>query len=153
MAANLLEEEFEVVVIDEIQMIEDSERGYAWTRALLGLRCKEIHVCGGLEAEGLIKRIVEACGDDFELRTYERFGGELKVASKSLAARPDQLASYERVRHVKIDCLLRRVVILLLTFCAHVHRYERETVSSHSVATIFFRSSGRLSVMEGLNVA
>ena len=97
MAANLLVEEFEVVVIDEIQMIADRERGYAWTRALIGLRCKEIHVCGGLEAKGLIKRIVDACGDDFEINTYERFGGELKVASKSLAARPNQLISYERV--------------------------------------------------------
>lgn len=42
--------EYDVAVIDEIQMIADPARGHAWTRALLGLRAREIHVCGGLEA-------------------------------------------------------------------------------------------------------
>jgi ATP-dependent RNA helicase SUPV3L1/SUV3 len=44
-----LVDSFDIVVIDEIQMIGDPERGFAWTRALLGSRCKEIHVCGGME--------------------------------------------------------------------------------------------------------
>eukprot|EP00981_Chlorochromonas_danica_P014848 scaffold9105_cov169-Ochromonas_danica.AAC.5 len=37
-------------VIDEIQMICDRHRSHAWTRVLLGLRAREIHLCGGLEA-------------------------------------------------------------------------------------------------------
>lgn len=49
-----IDEQFDIVVIDEIQMIGDSERGYAWTRALFGIQCKEIHVCGGMEATHLI---------------------------------------------------------------------------------------------------
>jgi ATP-dependent RNA helicase SUPV3L1/SUV3 len=32
-----LQSPFDVAVIDEIQLIEDPERGYAWTNALLGL--------------------------------------------------------------------------------------------------------------------
>ena len=32
-----LEKEYDVAVIDEIQLLADSERGWAWTRALLGL--------------------------------------------------------------------------------------------------------------------
>jgi ATP-dependent RNA helicase SUPV3L1/SUV3 len=68
-----MHEEYEVVVIDEIQMIADSHRGYAWSRALLGLRCKEIHVCGGMEAIPIIQKIAKSCGDEFELRTYARF--------------------------------------------------------------------------------
>ncbi len=36
---------YDVAVIDEIQMISDEFRGFAWTRALLGLKCNEIHVC------------------------------------------------------------------------------------------------------------
>jgi ATP-dependent RNA helicase SUPV3L1/SUV3 len=48
------QEEYDVVVIDEIQMMADDERGFAWTRALLSSRCKEIHVCGGFEAVGTI---------------------------------------------------------------------------------------------------
>lgn len=42
-------EDFDIAVIDEIQMIDDASRGHAWTRALLGIRAKEVHVCGGLE--------------------------------------------------------------------------------------------------------
>lgn len=96
MAASLLEEEFDVIVIDEIQMIEDTERGFAWTRALIGLRCKEIHVCGGMEAKGIVKKIAQSCGDHFEVQEYERFS-ELTVASKSLASYPDQANAYKLV--------------------------------------------------------
>ena len=92
-----LQEDFDVVVIDEIQMINDKERGFAWTRALLGLRCHEIHVCGGLEATDIVKRLVEACGDDFELRTYERFS-ELQIENQSLASMPDQLGAYQDIK-------------------------------------------------------
>jgi ATP-dependent RNA helicase SUPV3L1/SUV3 len=92
-----LTEEYDCIVLDEIQMIADDERGFAWTRALLGSRCKEIHVCGGLEAADLIRRIAESCGDEFELRTYERFT-ELKVAEDSLAHSSDQKGSYQAVK-------------------------------------------------------
>lgn len=89
--------DYDVIIIDEIQMISDKERGFAWTRALLGSRCKEIHVCGGLEAKDLVERIAASCGDDFELRTYERFT-ELKVAERSLAKAVDESGSYKNVR-------------------------------------------------------
>ena len=37
-----------VAVIDEIQIIADPCRGYAWTEALLGLKADEIHLYGDL---------------------------------------------------------------------------------------------------------
>ena len=37
---------FDCAVIDEFQLIGDDERGWAWSRAFLGLRAAEIHVCG-----------------------------------------------------------------------------------------------------------
>ena len=40
------QEQFDVAVIDEIQMIADEDRGWAWTRAFLGCQAKEIHLCG-----------------------------------------------------------------------------------------------------------
>ena len=73
----------DVAVIDEIQMINDDERGAAWTRALLGLDCPEIHVCGGMEARNLVQKLVESCGDSFEVREYQRFS-PLEVESSSL---------------------------------------------------------------------
>jgi ATP-dependent RNA helicase SUPV3L1/SUV3 len=93
----LTTEEYDVIVVDEIQMISDWERGFAWTRALLGSRCKEIHVCGGMEAVEVVKRIADACGDEFELKTYERFS-ELHIAKSSLASMPDEMGSYKHVR-------------------------------------------------------
>jgi ATP-dependent RNA helicase SUPV3L1/SUV3 len=36
----------EVAIIDEIQQLKDPGRGWAWTRAFLGLIADEIHVCG-----------------------------------------------------------------------------------------------------------
>ena len=67
-----LQKDYDVAVIDEIQMIADSQRGYAWTRALHGLRANEIHVCGGLEALNVIQAFAEDVGDVFEVRKYER---------------------------------------------------------------------------------
>jgi ATP-dependent RNA helicase SUPV3L1/SUV3 len=42
------------------------------TRALLGLRAREIHVCGGLEAEKIVRSLAESAGDEFTLQRYER---------------------------------------------------------------------------------
>ena len=91
------QEEFDVVVVDEIQMIAEPARGHAWTRALLGLRCKEIHVCGGWEAKPIVEKIAKACGDDFETHKYERFS-KLQVASSSLASNPTKEGAYQQVR-------------------------------------------------------
>ena len=46
----------DVGVIDEIQMIEDDQRGWAWTRAVLGLPAREIHLCGETRSLDAIKK-------------------------------------------------------------------------------------------------
>eukprot|EP00934_Nitzschia_sp_Nitz4_P003557 Nitzschia sp. Nitz4//scaffold46_size129759//62121//65060//NITZ4_003504-RA/size129759-processed-gene-0.161-mRNA-1//-1//CDS//3329552604//3547//frame0 len=92
-----LNQEYDVVVIDEIQMISDITRGAAWTKALLGLRCKEIHVCGGLEARNVVEKLARACGDEFELNEYERFS-PLVVAPRSLSKDPSKPGGYRFVQ-------------------------------------------------------
>ncbi|CAH2214112.1 helicase-related protein [Tepidibacter aestuarii] len=67
-----INEEFETAVIDEIQMIVDEKRGAAWTRALLGLKCREIHVCGALNAKKLLIDIIKDIGDDYTIKEYKR---------------------------------------------------------------------------------
>lgn len=66
------EKEYDVAVIDEIQMISNDQRGQAWTRALLGLRCVEIHVCGAINAKELIIKMLDDCGDFYEIYEYVR---------------------------------------------------------------------------------
>ncbi|GAB6167846.1 helicase-related protein [Clostridium carnis] len=67
-----LHEEYDIAVIDEIQMIDDSQRGAAWSRAVLGLRCKEIHICGALNAKRILEKIINDCNDEYDFKEYKR---------------------------------------------------------------------------------
>ncbi len=67
-----LKRRFDVAVIDECQMIADRERGYAWTRAILGVLAPEVHLCAAPQAKDLLLRIVRSCGDPVEVVEHER---------------------------------------------------------------------------------
>lgn len=58
----------DVAVIDEIQMIQNPQRGWAWTRALLGVQAKEIHLCGELGALALIQNLLDSTNEELEVR-------------------------------------------------------------------------------------
>ena len=47
-------------------MIADRERGFAWTRAILGVLAPEVHLCAAPEARDLLIRIIESTGDTWE---------------------------------------------------------------------------------------
>ncbi|KAK2896677.1 hypothetical protein Q8A67_011165 [Cirrhinus molitorella] len=63
---------YEVAVIDEIQMIKDPSRGWAWTRALLGLCAEEIHVCGEAAAVDFVTELMYTTGEEVEVHNYKR---------------------------------------------------------------------------------
>ena len=67
-----LQTHYDVAVIDECQMIADRDRGGAWTAAILGLCADEIHACASPDAEGLLTRIIEDCGDELTIIRHER---------------------------------------------------------------------------------
>lgn len=73
----------EVAVIDEIQTIKDLQRGWAWTRALLGIPANEIHVCGEEAAINLIESLCSTTGEDVEIRKYKRLT-ELELEDTAL---------------------------------------------------------------------
>lgn len=56
-----------MAVIDEIQMMRDPGRGWAWTRVLLGLMAEEIHVCGEEGAVDLVKALASTTGEEVEV--------------------------------------------------------------------------------------
>lgn len=74
---------YDVAVIDEIQMMTDPFRGYAWTRALLGLKADEIHLCGDPSVLNIVKKICEDTGDELIEQRYDRFK-PLVVEAKTL---------------------------------------------------------------------
>lgn len=64
---------YDVAVIDEAQMIGDAFRGWNWTRALLGVCAREVHVCLAPEAEDIVKAVIDECeDDDWEVVYHER---------------------------------------------------------------------------------
>ena len=65
-----LNEEFDCCVIDEIQMITDPQRGWAWTRALVNVISPEIHLCGDPSVLELVKKILKLTGDELEIKEY-----------------------------------------------------------------------------------
>lgn len=67
-----LSKDYDVAVIDEAQMLADVQRGAAWTRAILGVRANEIHVCCALHATNIVKILIEDCGDSYEVITHVR---------------------------------------------------------------------------------
>lgn len=78
-----LNKQWEVAVIDEVQMLADEYRGWAWTRAFLGVVADEVHVCGDPSAVPLLEALCEATGDELVTETYERFKA-LTVDEESL---------------------------------------------------------------------
>ncbi|KAG9017140.1 RNA helicase [Tulasnella sp. 427] len=74
---------YDVAVLDEVQMLADPERGAAWTKAVLGLRAKELHLCGEERVIGLVKSLLEDSGDELIVHRYERLT-PLAVSEKSL---------------------------------------------------------------------
>ena len=97
-----LGQEFDVGVIDEIQMIANPKRGWAWTRAVLGAQVKELHLCGETRAVPLIRELCALTGDNLEIHRYERLNA-LEVMSHSLKGnlnnlrKGDCLVSFSRV--------------------------------------------------------
>ena len=67
-----LQARYEVAVIDECQMISDPERGYAWTRAILGVLAPEVHLCAAPEAKDLLLRIIASCGEECQVVEHRR---------------------------------------------------------------------------------
>lgn len=73
-----LNEKFDCAVIDEVQMLTDSQRGWAWTRALVNIQAAEVHICGDHSVLELVKKVLALCGDTLEIKEYTRMT-ELKV--------------------------------------------------------------------------
>lgn len=66
------DENHDIAVIDEAQMVTDPDRGHSWTKAILGIRAGEIHICMSPAAEQAVIHLIELCGDDYEIERYER---------------------------------------------------------------------------------
>ena len=60
-------EEYDVVVIDECQLIFDEHRGWAWTQAIIGANAEEVVLTGSEEALSAIEFLVDYTGEELEV--------------------------------------------------------------------------------------
>jgi len=79
----------DVAVIDEIQMLADEDRGWAWTQAVIGMPACTLVLAGAAEAEPLIRRLAALTGEAIEVRRFER------MVPLTLLDRPVPLTSAE----------------------------------------------------------
>ena len=63
---------YDVAVIDECQMIGDAQRGFAWTRAILGVQAEEVHLCVAPEGLKILKTVLKDLGEPYEVIEHER---------------------------------------------------------------------------------
>ncbi|HEY8381004.1 MAG TPA: helicase-related protein [Microvirga sp.] len=67
-----LQHTVDVAVIDEIQMISDPDRGWAWTNALFGIPAKTLILAGSDDALPYVRRACDATNESLEVVTFDR---------------------------------------------------------------------------------
>lgn len=67
-----VENTVDVAVLDEIQMLADPHRGWAWTQALLSVRAKTVYLAGSIVALPWIKAVLARTGETFEVVHHDR---------------------------------------------------------------------------------
>lgn len=67
-----IDKKYDLCVIDEAQMINDDQRGWAWTNAILGVNCERIHVCMAASAKDIIIKLINLCNDTYEIVEHTR---------------------------------------------------------------------------------
>ena len=94
-------EYYEVVVIDESQMLTDKDRGFSWYKAITKANAREVHIIGSRNARTMVLQLL---GDaDIEIHEYSR-DTPLEVEKKEF-----------NIKHVKkgdaLICFSRRRVL------------------------------------------
>lgn len=64
--------EVEVAVIDEIQMLQDPDRGSAWTAALVGVPAATVFICGSTAVTAPCIAAIEALGESYDIAQLAR---------------------------------------------------------------------------------
>ncbi|HEX2544254.1 MAG TPA: hypothetical protein VHL79_05220, partial [Ramlibacter sp.] len=66
------EQQVDVAVVDEIQMLQDPGRGWAWTSALVGAPARDVYVCGSDTVHKRCVEVLDAIGEQHETVFLQR---------------------------------------------------------------------------------
>lgn len=113
-------EEYDVVVIDECQLIFDEHRGWAWTQAIVGANADEIILTGSEEALSAIKFLTDYTGEELEIV-------KLKKKTK-LEKYPEKIKNVNEIpENSAVVCFSKKRILELK------NKYEQETGKNCSV--------------------
>lgn len=92
--------EVEVAVIDEIQMLEDLDRGSAWTAAVCGVPAQTVYLLGSLNARPAVEALAQRLACPLKVITLQR-KSPLEMEAHSLGSlgklkRGDALIAFSR---------------------------------------------------------
>lgn len=62
----------DLAVIDEVQMLEDEDRGWAWVNAIIGVPAKTVIMTGSVNALDAVKKIAQYLGEELEIVKHQR---------------------------------------------------------------------------------
>jgi len=66
------EVDVDICVIDEVQMLDDRDRGWAWANAIIGAPAKEIIMTGSQNSKEAVVALAKYLGEDLEIVEFER---------------------------------------------------------------------------------
>jgi len=66
------EVDVDVCVIDEVQMIDDRDRGWAWANAIIGVPAKEVIMTGSPNSKDAIIALAKYLGEELEIVEFQR---------------------------------------------------------------------------------
>ena len=99
----------DVALVDEIQMMADPQRGWAWTAAVAGMPARELIMMGSADAEPMVRAIAKRTGDDLEVIRFERLS-PLEVETHPLQLRDlapgDALIAFSRAEVLRLRLAL-----------------------------------------------
>ncbi|WP_053366757.1 helicase-related protein [Bacillus sp. FJAT-27245] len=61
---------YEVAVIDEAQMVADTDRGFSWYKAITKANAKEVHIIGSINIKNMVIKLLGNA--EYELKEYRR---------------------------------------------------------------------------------
>lgn len=117
----------DVSVIDEVQMISDPQRGWAWTQAIVGIPAETIILAGSIDALPNVKHLIEdVLKEDLEIVYFER-KNDLKVQDRFINFEEgDAIIVFSRKEVLKLKEILTNTSVIYGSLSPEVRKKEAD---------------------------
>lgn len=127
----------DVAIVDEFQMLDDPQRGWAWTSAMIGVPAKFVYIIGNEQKLNTTINLYEHLKEDYEIIRKNRFN-QLKSISELIPLTElktgDALIAFSRKDVLSYATLLRqnkyKVSVIYGALSPEVRRQQAELFNS-----------------------